>query len=378
MTRKERSFLRDAVHSNPGKKIIVFGAGAGGQTVFHSVLAEGREVAYFVDNCRHGSMVCGKEVKSPYDILYEQPNDVLVIIGACQDSDVRQIQNQLAGFGLTEGLHYMAAPFNDLYAPLDLLDPILGFSRSGDLPGFRIHHGKTPAARKVVALGASTTDYSFGGYRSWPEVFRDLCIDKGLDVAVYNGGIAGYFSAQEALKLIRDALPLEPAAIVTFDGLNDASQQVLDRYPMYHPYSIKAFNALFANMPRGQLDINNEIKGVDYGVGLPTTRWESWYRNLRVMNGVCKEFHIPFFAFLQPNSLVRQGVQHDEKGLLINQFYARARELAARSGFITDATGIFDDADGVYYDFAHYTEKGNILVAQFVFERLRPVLAAAS
>jgi len=379
MDKRARTLLSDILEKHANKKIIVFGAGAGGQTVFDSVVRAGSDVLFFVDNGRQGSTVCGKPVKSPYDILYQRSDDVVVIIGVCQDSDVFQIKEQLTGFGLQEGVGFETARFNDLYAPIDYLDPILGYSRSGDLPGFKILPGKSERAPKIMVLGGSTTDHSFGGYKSWPELLHERCADRGVDIAVYNGAVAGYFSAQEMLKFIRDGLSLHPRVVVTFNGVNDALQQVLPGHPMYHPYSKKSLDVMFSMTPKSSISINNELRGVTYGVEACLTRHESWHKNVRIIRAVCREFDVHFVPFLQPTSLFSTGAavaESAEKSELIREFYAEAVAIAKASGFIVDATAILDSVDDAYFDFVHYSEKGNGAIADFVYEMIGSHLGA--
>lgn len=381
MNGNDNQLLPDFRRKHHGKKVVIFGAGAGGQTVYDNVTKDGFEVLYFVDNRKQGSVVCGKEVKSPYDILYEKNDTVVVVVGACQDNDAFQIIEQLQGLGLAAGAQFEQARFNDTYAPIDLIDPVLGYSRSGDIPGFRIHAGQSPRAPRILVFGGSTTDHSFGGYKSWPELLHEQCAARGLDVAVYNGAVAGYFSAQEMLKFVRDGLSLKPAVVVTFDGVNDAYQSVLPEYPMYHPYSQKAFDVMFSNTPKSSLNINNELRGVSYGVAAALPRPESWLRNLRIIKGVSSEFGIHYFPFLQPTLLYSRRAaagSDDEKSKMIRDFYQAATGIAAAAGFIGDATAILDDVAGAYFDFVHYSETGNGHIADYVRQRLERALIGAT
>jgi lysophospholipase L1-like esterase len=355
---------------HPDKKIIIFGAGAGGQTLFHSARQAGIDIPYFIDNNKSGQFLFGKPVKSPYDIFYENMDDVLIVIGVCQDFAVTQIKNQLTELGLTEGVNFETPLFNDLYAPLDYIDPLLGYNRMSDLMGFQIFGSPTLGAKKIVVLGGSTTDPSFGGYKSWPECLHEKLAKHGIAATLYNGAIAGYFSALELLKILRDCLQLSPDVIITFDGVNDAIQPMQPGHPMVHPYGKKTFDIMFEATVQNKIDVNvnKEIKGVTYGCENSASRIDFWYSNLRIIKAVCEEFHITFLPFLQPTSLYTSDSADtsDERSLAINSFYQEAAALAKTSGFIIDATSVLDGNSKAYADYVHYTETGNQMIAEFV------------
>ncbi len=373
----DNHLLSGILEKHKGKRIIIFGAGAGGQTIYCDAVSAGAEVLYFVDNKKHGSTLYGKSVRSPYDILYENIDEILVITGACQVSDVLQMKEQLSGFGLKWGTNFETPDFNKLYARLDYIDPMLGYNRSGDeLAGFKIYAGVAKGVKKIIILGGSTTDYSFGGYKSWPELLHEKFVSNKIDATIYNGAIAGYFSAQEMIKVIRDCLSLYPDVIITFDGINDAVQQTVPGYPMYHPYSKKAFDLMFASTPRKDININNELKGVTYGIYQDLPQHESWYKNLRIIKAICQEFNVSFFPFLQPNSLYstredKDSGAVDERYVMINNFYDKAVSLTKSSGFIIDATSILDGVRDAYFDFVHYTEIGNYVIAEYIYETIK-------
>lgn len=363
--------LSDITRKHTNKKIIIFGAGAGGQTLYNSAQKAGFEVLYFIDNYKQGNYLLGRPIKSPYDIFYEDINDILILIGVCQDCDVMQIKNQLNELGLTEGINFETPLFNDLYAPLDYIDPMLGYNRNSDIMGFNIYGKDLVNAKKIIVLGGSTSDPSFGGYKSWPEYLHEEFAQNHIDATIYNGAVAGYYSAQEMLKVIRDCLTLIPDIIITFDGVNDAIQPMQTNHPIFHPYSKKTFDVMFNATVKNNINVNvnNEIKGVTYGYENNTSRLDFWYQNLRIIKSICEEFKISFLPFLQPTSLYKKSStnDNDERSFAINSFYKEATALAEASGFIIDATSVLDGTSNSYADFVHYTESGNKHIAEFIF-----------
>ena len=370
--------LNEITNKHAHKKMIIFGAGASGQTLYHSARKAGFDVLYFIDNYKQGGHLLGIPVKSPYDIFYENMDDILIVIGVCQESDVMQIKNQLGGLGLTEGINFETPLFNDLYAPLDYIDPMLGYNRMSDLMGFKIYGNGSVQSKKIVTLGGSTSDPSFGGYKSWPECLHEKFVQNQGDATIYNGAISGYFSALELLKIIRDCLQLSPDIIITFDGVNDAIQPMQPGHPMVHPYGKKTFDVMLEATVKNKININvnNEIKGVTYGCENSAPRIDFWYQNVRIMKSICQEFNIVFLPFLQPTSLYKKDstTDTDEKSFAINSFYKEAVTLAKSAGFIIDATSILDGKSDAYADFVHYTETGNQFIAEFVFQYIASYL----
>jgi len=114
-------------------------------------------------------------------------------------------------------------------AKMSYLDPHLGYAHDhatddglgdvGGVPGFAVYGDPdAPDALRIVALGGSTTDPLDPG--NWPRALQRLLANQGVPAVVFNGGVSGYSSNQELLKLIRDALPLEPDLVLSLSGIN--------------------------------------------------------------------------------------------------------------------------------------------------------------
>ena len=365
----------DIVRRSAGRTVVIFGAGATGQYIFFRLRQFGVDPAFFVDNRRAGEQFCGLPIRSPYDLLYEDAATLTVVLGLSLAADAEAVLRQLEGLGCMESCLVEWPSFGQLYAPVDWLDPLLGYSRESDLPGIRLYPGRSAAALKLAVLGGSTSDWSFGGFRSWPEFLREELAAAGIDVTLYNGAIAGYFSGQELLKLLRDILPLQVDLLIVMDGVNDGNQQRVERHPFYHPYQLRIFDGFSPEKEGKQLAINRAVKGVLTGVEDDTPRVESWLRNLRTMRAVCREFGIVFLPFLQPTASVGRHARQGEEGReALCEFYRQARAAVAESGFITDASAALEEAEEVYFDHLHYNENGNRVLARFVAERILPEL----
>jgi len=359
--------LVQILEKHPGKKAVIFGAGAGGQTVFYTWRNAGGEVAYFVDNRRAGGTFCGLPVVSPYDLLCEESDRLLVIVGACRDGDAEEMQKQLEGMGFSKGVHFEMSQLGGLYAPLDHIDPHLGYNRMGELMGFKVFGNIETATKKIVVLGGSTSDYSFGGFKSWPQFLQEILGRASTSTVVLNGAVAGYTTGQSLLKLVRDVVPLRPDVVISFEGVNDAVQERVAGHPLVHPYAFSTFETMFQATPKEGLSINQTLSGITFGVKDAAGRVESWMRNLRAMQALCREFGIRFFAFLQPT--VFSGSPDsagDPQSDAIRTFYREARECAAAFESVIDASGLLDGIENAYFDFVHYSESGNAVIAEWV------------
>ena len=148
----------------------------------------------------------------------------------------------------------------------DVLDPQLGHAYDPNVlarkledfesfTGFVVYGDRTDSsAIRIFALGGSTTDpiFSLGGPSTgpgyeecWPKILQDLLNDVGIPAVVFNGGVAGYSSNQELLKLVRDVLPLKPDIVLSLSGINDLGfVHSVERHPMVHPHLDKTLRTI--------------------------------------------------------------------------------------------------------------------------------------
>jgi hypothetical protein len=172
----------------------------------------------------------------------------------------------------------------------DQVDPFLGWaydtSRLQDVesrPGFVVYGADgDPGQPVLVTLGGSTTDHQYNPEHNWPRQLAGVLQRQGRPTAVYNGGVFGYRSDQELLKLLRDVLPLAPDVVVAFDGINDLSP--LER-PLVHPEVASAYNALMGRQSRylpntmtllqGLLDSEDRLR---LWAGVPARDPVAWHR----------------------------------------------------------------------------------------------------
>ena len=265
------------------------------------------------------------------------------------------------------------------------------------IPGFAIFGAaEDPEAATVVALGGSTTDPVAG--TSWPEFLAERLARDGYSVRVLNGGVAGYSSNQELLKLIRDVLPLKPALILSLNGVNDLGfLHSAPAHPMVHPYQKRILSAVAGAGTNAPLLMPNAVSaaidlfsgppeiGINLGTEADPRDYEQWFANVRMMHAVSAEFGIPYVCFLQPilgvgdyeasaeeeAMLEKTATQHaparDYKAEMVH-FYTGARDEAKRAPYVVDLVDVFAGEAGMYNDARHQTAAGRKHLADAVFQ----------
>ena len=360
---------------DPGKKIVIFGAGAGGRVVLQECARNGLDAAYFVDNRKKGTSFEGKEVKDPYDLMYEKENTLLILVSACRESLCREMTEQLEGMGFSSGKDFFIPQTGRNYAPLTLFDPLLGYGRmpekEGEKEGFRITPGRSRNAPVIAVLGGSTSDPTFGNIVSWVERFAEKLRKKGFDYTVCNGAVAGYCANQELLKFLRDVLPLSPELVITMDGFNDASQPRTEEHPFYHPYLADSLKKLFENGNDSSLEINGKIGRMTFGAPDRAERPAFYLRTLKALHGAAEENEVRHVGFLQPVSSM-ENFSAFPVSESVRSFYKAV--LAERPGFLLDASRILQGVPEAYMDYAHYSEKGNEALSDFVLKSVEGFL----
>lgn len=201
---------------------------------------------------------------------------------------------------------------------LSYLDPILGFAHDPAifadqdyLPGFVVYRSQLPGKLnplRIVTLGGSTTTPSVRN--SWPEQLHRI-LEKGeIASEVFNGGVAGYSSSQDLLKLMRDGLSLEPDIVICLQGVNDLGFiHAIPSHPLVSPYSKHVLSYIskpkswpflpnFTYLAQKLILRGQYTRGLSLGVPIKITPWGNWLRNVELMDAICQKFDIKFISVL--------------------------------------------------------------------------------
>lgn len=312
-------------------------------------------------------------------------------------------------FLLGEGL--LAEPDEEDRVSFERLDPHLSHAHdpealreknpdAGWIPGFLVHGSlDDPHALRVVALGGSTTDPFF--FHAWPRALYETLRANGVRATVLNGGVAGYSSNQELLKLLRDVIPLEPNVVVSLSGINDLGfGHSLKRHPFVHPYQAATLEGTASAAPppllpnlvrllRSLARAEPAGERVTYGPEVSTTPGRQWTRNVRLMRAAAEEVGIRYLAFRQPvlgvgryepspeeEAMLREAIdareKHGDRTYLdhVRDFYAATREPCAELDACVDLVHVFEGTEGAYRDARHQTPVGTSVLADAVYREL--------
>ncbi len=284
------------------------------------------------------------------------------------------------------------------------LDPHLGHAHNLELlqeemqeaqPGFVCYGASEDEAEyTIVTLGGSTTDPTY--VHAWPSTLAKLLNENGMHVRVLNGGVAGYSSNQELLKLVRDVLPLEPDMVISLNGVNDLGfLHSATNHPMVHPYQKSVLSAIAKNNDTTTWLLPNAVAAVltstspqsEIGINLGTVvrrkDYEQWHTNVRIMHAVSAEFGVPYLCFLQPvMGAEDQPLLPIDQAMLdetiaklaprrdyiseVKAFYAGARRLSSQLPYVVDLTHVLYGKEHMYEDSRHQTREGGTVLAEAI------------
>lgn len=371
------------------RKIIMYGTDLLSGVVYQNLAAMGKDVAYFVSDSDE-KIFYGKEVKPPYDLLYESREDVYIIAFALEKQ--KEIYQTLKELGFSFKKDFCICGLAGYIADFEVVDSLLGFSRKYDeVLGFWVYgNPKDSDAIRILTLGGSTSDPTIGNYKSWPEQLYDK-IRKEKNVVVFSGGMGGYSIHQEFFKFVRDGLILKPDIVITFDGYNDAGFQVCCKdYPLLHRYQEKFYDFIEKRRPMAPdtLDMR-DVQEIVHGLKREScSDVQNWVDGVRKIYAVAKEFGIRYFGFFQPmipsgkaiidDSILELAEAYFEAYPRTGQVYERIPEYAKKCQdkilnmpYITDLSTIFDYEEDVYYDICHSTDKGNKLIMEHIYNVIK-------
>lgn len=323
----------------------------------------------------------GAECKCLEDLLYE--DNYLVLVADIKKAEERG--RRLECLGMREGIEYIDIKNPSLFYSLSRTSlPDLNLSYTyimGDgYPGFQVLGENKETDYKIVLLGGSTTDGGLGVYKSWADFLYEQCAP--YHVTIFNGGISGYTSTQELVKLLRDVLNLKPDMVIVYDGVNDANNNYKGK-----PYNFKYLEQVFSSgrgknslLERDDLQINTHYLNAAESFAI-------WISNIEIMHVIAQSKNISFFSFLQPMlaSKKREFLTIREKGYIgiCSLCYKRylsdgfeyrrlikEQKITDTHDYVFDLSDIFDEKD-VYVDVCHVCEDGNRIIAEKIWNEIK-------
>ena len=276
------------------------------------------------------------------------------------------------------------------------VDPHLGYAAE---PAFQVFgNGKGVGVLRIVALGGSTTDPYNQGH--WSGTLSEALAREGIPARIYNGGVGSYSTNQEVIKLIRDALALNPHLVISVDGVNDLGlvKSISASTPMVnHPQ--QAIMEYVVSASSQSLFLPNLARLLGFGGGiLQKPHWghpqemkaeEVWEKNVRIMNAVSAEFGIRYLAVLQPlmgfgsyEPSPREEEMWEERKqrtradgtpyhVALTRYYEAAQVRCHEISYCADLTEIYTGKSDLYNDPRHPNPEGYRLLGEAIFRELR-------
>ncbi len=333
----------------------------------------------------------GYPVNCVEDFVYESQGFVIIAGNRARQSIIKlgELNCQyLEDFVLAEpfAMHLLFVRKNAL--DINLGNTYIGASKYSGLriperniqckyPGFCIYGDCKGDNYRIVTLGGSTTDGNLFNFKSWSEILFEKIGKR--NVTVWNGGVAGYTSGHELLKLIRDVLSMKPDMVIVFDGYNDTCQG-----KPVHPYSFTYVKEIFdyGADRMGDEYVKQQMGGqLCEGVVTEKTRFENWLSNIELMRDISVSRNIQFYSFLQPMLMSKiRNKRESEIYMSSRQFYEEElyrsesfRNEIKKPGikenheYIYDLSALFDNQSDVYMDICHVRERGNEIIAETIY-----------
>ena len=330
------------------------------------------------------------DCRSVYDLIYEDKDQIMVIVAKEDFAFAEKILNEI---GLRLGVNFKN--IQRYSEEINLLpyyyDPVLGYNlgvKDKDTAGFCVYGDMENAKFRILTLGGSTTDPYIYPFKCWSECLHDLLEEEGLSNAVICGGVAGYTSAEELFKLIRDGFSLKPDIILNYSGVND--MQVEEEYPYINFYMRQIGEYLVKKKDMTGLNFDSHGFGISYGIngftsGTVEEKSNFWLNNQKMIHAICQSRNVRHITFLQPAlfsgskplsareqsyqlNLVYIGVKREHKSSYADKtqnFVSLARDAIQKYKWIYDLSGIFEE-ENIYIDFVHVNERGNEIIAEHI------------
>lgn len=321
--------------------------------------------------------LCDEDIRLLDEVLYEE-NYILILYGKNnQKSIIKKIDELSIAETDWTSVNRLAPAGHRAF----MLDLNLGHtSETNYIPGIYLHGKENITDVKIAVLGGSTTEEERYPFKSWAKIMFEKYCQK--NVTLYNGGIAGYTSSQELIKLFRDILCINPDMIVVYDGYNDVCFNN-SRLHFRWLYNLLEY-AKDAVYEHGVLD-QRVREGIFTGGINSENVIGKWLINIESMCGIAQMQHIRFHSFMQP-MLVSQKI-HTKHGIALHKvcdahlkhediqnmrlFRQRGKEIEETHPYIHDLSDIFDEKD-VYMDSCHVWESGNEIIADSIWKIIEP------
>jgi len=232
---------------------------------------------------------------------------------------------------------------------------------------------------RIFITGGSTTDIAINK-RNWPVALQQLLQERKVNAIIYVAALGGYSTSQELFTLLRNGLTIEPDIHISYSGANEGYGDfgyISDYEQSFYETALKQNNTTVL-LPSATFLIRKTLHLGYIGLSLkynePQHPLVIWKKNMRIMEGIAREYKYKFIGALQP--VAGMGAYADssknENTESYRTYFPKAKEFIRKEDTaLFDLTGIFDTATGkVFTDDCHINDAYQTTVAQHVLECL--------
>lgn len=309
------------------------------------------------------------KIQNLYELAYKNIDNLTVIVAEQNRIESQWVCETLDEIGFSLGEHNYTAICSKTAehrkTMKNMADCLVGHTDvgNGKVPGYMVYGTEEEADIKILILGGSTS--TDGHYRpvSWAYRFYQKLREIGYKAVIYNGAACGYDIVQELLCLLRDGPYLMPDYVISLSGVNN----IISKQRTENQFCIDTFidwiKALAPNK-----EYFSGVRSND------ETLYEFWYRNTKIMKMSAELFGARFYSFLQPMRLSKKDLtlfdisMHELGDSLENTVTFRERARNEKDKAYHNLISLFDDIEGAYIDYCHYSDKGNEMIADIIFD----------
>jgi len=291
----------------------------------------------------------------------------------------------------------------------DAVDPQLGYAHPRgsivDLKkwgtvyeaGFGVHRPKPGQSISIYVLGGSTTDPYLAinkGHHPWTYHLYNECRSDGFNCDIWNGGIGGFGTPQEIIKMVRDVMSAKPDIVLGLHGPNELNRNSRAPFTMgfqneqmarladdgslwFGGFLPNLFTAL--SLRKTGDDRPSAQQEIFYGVESEADPYERWAANVAMMNGIAQSQGAIYRTVLQPivgygDYIAEPELLSERSGdyfALVKSFYERATAFCRTVDYCIDLSGAFDGKTGLFDDARHPNDDGNKIIAAALEARLQ-------
>lgn len=316
-----------------------------------------------------------EDIKSIYELAYEGVEDKLIIINEEFPEPFIRAREcvELAGFSLEErnytGIQlYTRAKDTLLQKTPYYNDSLLGYSilYPQGKASWKIYGKEENDRIRILILGGSTSAEVWHP-ENWVSKLYYKLNQNHIKTTIYNGAHEGNSIVEEILRLLRDGSVLKPHIVISLSGVNDIA----------YKKSSNQFNEnSLINWIESLAPHSKYCSGVYSGESL----YSFWSRNVKLLKLVSEFYGARFFGFLQPMNIPMCHMSFWEKTV-----YERDRDCVGARDFEQSSCDgddyinimkLFEGRNEMYFDRAHYTDKGHEMIASKVYETIISTIQA--